>query len=352
MKECVTDGPRSMQIEIVQGQNVACDKFVQQHADGKLCFLTRWSSMVAASLGHRALYLAASDGNRVSGVLPLTLVKSRLFGARMISQAFSNYGGVLAVDSQTTQGLVNKAVELATKHHCRQLELRSLEPAPGDLVTRTDKVCMYLHLSSDPNDMWSRLRSEIRNRVRKTEKAHLKVQFGDGKMLNAFYRVWTARMHELGTPAYPRSLFRRILEVFPEHAAIGLVRLGERIIGAGFFCCFNGLAQCRWAATDTAFNALAPNVLLYWAAIQHYCRQGASVFDFGRSTYGSTQYEFKRRWGAEVVHLHYQYWTPSGTALSLIRPDEPKYRLRVAVWKKTPLWMTRIAGPVIGRSLA
>jgi serine/alanine adding enzyme len=341
-----------MRVEIIQGQNVACDEFVQQRPDGKLCLLTRWSSMVAAHLGHPVFYLAAFDGDRVSGVLPLTLVKSRLFGARMISQAFSNYGGALAVDPQTVQSLVGMAIDLAAEHSCRQLELRSLDSADGNLVTCTDKVCMYLCLRFDPDELWSRLRSEIRNRVRKAEKAHLTMAFGGVEMLDAFYRVWTARMHELGTPSYPRSLFRRILKVFPEHTTIGLVRLGEQTVGAGFFCSFNGFVQCRWAATDIRFNALAPNVLLYWAAIRHYCRQGASVFDFGRSTYGSAQYEFKRRWGTEVVHLHYQYWTPPGTVLSLIRPDQPKYRHRVAIWKRVPLWATRIVGPVISRSLA
>jgi serine/alanine adding enzyme len=112
------------------------------------------------------------------------------------------------------------------------------------------------------------------------------------------------------------------------------------------------LAQCRWAATDVAFNDLSPNILLYWSAISHYCQAGLRWFDFGRSTMDSSQYEFKRRWGARVVQLYYQYWSPSVHAMEPIRPDNPRYRRAVAVWRRLPLCLTRLVGPHVSRSLA
>jgi lipid II:glycine glycyltransferase (peptidoglycan interpeptide bridge formation enzyme) len=158
-------------------------------------------------------------------------------------------------------------------------------------------------------------------------------------------------MRELGTPCYPRRLFESILEAFPDKAIVVVVRLKDQTVGGGFFYGFNGLAQCRWAATDVNYNRLAPNMLLYWAAIRHYCRRGESFFDFGRSTYESTQYEFKRRWGAEPVRLYYQHWMPPGASSSLVRPSDPKYRRKVEMWKKMPLWATRLVGPHISRCL-
>ena len=350
---CTTGLPsRSVRVEVVGDISSACDEFVRNRPEGKLCHLTQWSAMIARTFGHGVFYLAALEDNDVVGVLPLTLVSSRLFGTRMVSQAFSNYGGALATDPEILRCLVHRAVELASQHRCEQLELRNLSPVPGDLTARTDKVCMHLPLTRDADEQWSQFRPEIRNRVRKTQKLGLHAVLGGREMLREFYRIWTMRMRQLGTPAYSHRLFESILETFPEWATIGLVKFGNRTIGAGFFYVFNGLAQCRWAAVDVSFNKQAPNVLLYWSVIRHYCQQGASAFDFGRSTFGSTQYEFKRRWGAKVVQLHCQYWAPPGTPLSLVRPDDSRYRRRVEMWKRLPLWATRWMGPYISRSLA
>ena len=353
MTKICTMGPlsESIRVEIVGDDSSACDEFVRNRPESRLCHLTQWSTMIARTFGHRAFYLAALEDNDVTGVLPLTLVKSRLFGTRMVSQAFSNYGGALATDLETLRRLVHRAVELASQHRCEQLELRNLSPVPEDLPAHTDKVCMHLSLTGDPDDQWSQFRPEIRNRVRKAQKLGLHAVFGGREMLREFYRVWTMRMQQLGTPAYSHRLFESILETFPGWATIGLVKLGNRTVGAGFFYVFNGLAQCRWASVDVSFNRQAPNVLLYWFAIRHYCQRGASAFDFGRSTLGSTQYEFKRRWGAKVVQLHYQYWTPPGAPLRLVKPDDPKYRRKTELWKRLPLWTTRLIGPVISRSL-
>ena len=210
---------------------------------------------------------------------------------------------------------------------------------------------MLLSLVSDQDKMWQRFKPEIRNRVRKAKKSGLVASSGGRELLGEFYQVWTMRMRQLGTPCYPESLFTAILETFPKQSRIFVVRLGSTAVGAAFINSFNGLAQCRWAATRVEFNRLAPNTLLYWSAISHYSLAGDRVFDFGRSTVDSSQYEFKRRWGALPVQLYYQYWTAPGHEFSQVRPDSPKYAARVERWKKLPLSITRVVGPHISRNL-
>ena len=139
--------------------------------------------------------------------------------------------------------------------------------------------------------------------------------------------------------------------MFPKYSRIFLVKLGDIAVGATFNYSFNGLGQCRWAATRIEFNKLAPNALLYWSAVRHHCITGDHTFDFGRSTFGSSQYEFKRRWGALPIQLYYQYWIEPGHEFSQVRPECPKYASRVERWKKLPLCITRLAGPRISCSL-
>jgi FemAB-related protein (PEP-CTERM system-associated) len=274
-----------------------------------------------------------------------------MFGNHMISQAFANYGGALTKSPVVLDALYNRAVELAIEHKCSSIEFRNTEPLPYDLLLREEKVCMHLPLVSDPEEVWESFRPEIRNRIRKAEKSNIVAKAGGIELLPDFFRVWTVRMRQLGTPCYPQRLFESILRTFAQNCRIFLVRLDGVTIGAGLFYCFNGLAQCRWAATLVEYNRLSPNNLLYWSAIKEYCLTGADCFDFGRSTVDSPAYEFKKRCGAKSAKLYYQYWVQPGYKQSFISPDNPKYKRKVEMWKKLPLWMTRLAGPYISRSL-
>ena len=104
-------------------------------------------------------------------------------------------------------------------------------------------------------------------------------------------------------------------------------------------------------ATLPKYNKLAPNILLYWNVIKYYFEAGISIFDFGRCTINSSTYEFKRRWHPEKIQLNYQYWIPQNQSFSPISPDSPKYKRAITMWRKLPLWLTRLAGPIISRNL-
>ena len=79
-----------MNVDILTAAEPACQAFVQQIPNGRICHLPAWSDAVTRVTGHRPFYLVARDGDEIRGVLPLMQVRSRLFGNRMISQAFSD----------------------------------------------------------------------------------------------------------------------------------------------------------------------------------------------------------------------------------------------------------------------
>jgi len=340
-----------MNVSVLDATDVSCDDFVRRMANAKLCHLPAWAQIVKQTFGHESFTLIARERGTICGVLPLTKVCSRLFGNRIVSQAFSNYGGPLVKNKRALSELLNGAFDLAKQQRFPIIEFRNIEPLPCDVVTNQDKVCMILPLVPDPDKIWWCLKPEIRNRVRKAEKSDLVTTNGGQELLGEFYQLWTIRMRQLGTPCYSESFFRNIIETFPEYSRIFVVRLGTLTVGASLNYSFNGLAQCRWAATRIEFNRMGAGTLLYWSAISHYCLAGYRLFDFGRSTVDSSQYEFKRRWGTKPIQLYYQYWMQPDHRLSVVTPDNPRYAKKVALWKKLPLWVTRAVGPQIARSL-
>jgi FemAB-related protein (PEP-CTERM system-associated) len=340
-----------MNIDILNVPDPACDAFVGQKTESKICHLPAWSNIITRVAGHRPFYLVARDGGEIRGVLPLTQVRSRLFGNRMISQAFSNYGGPLTDSPEIREALFNYAVELATKLNCESIEFRNIQPLPYNLKARTEKISMYLPLVSTPDEIWKALMPKVRNQVRKAEKSNLTTVNGGIELLDEFYRVYTIRMHQLGTPCYSRKFMYNILQTFPKNSRIFTVCLKELTVGAGFTIYFNKFVEIPWAATLVKYNNLCPNNLLYWSVIKHYCLASATYFDFGRCTIGGSTYQFKKQWGSQPVELHYQYWVRPGHQLSILSPTSSKYQKKVQMWRKLPLWMTRLLGPYISRNL-
>ena len=341
-----------MHVGICNSNSTELDDFVRRSPGGKDCHLFTWARNVVQPLGHKTFHMVAYQDGKVCGILPLSLVRSRIFGNRMISQAFSNYGGPLVENEAALSALYESAIELGKEQECESIEFRNIEPLPYDLHQRTDKVTLCLRLTCDPAELWERLRPQMRNRIRKGRKAGLKVVSGGIEMLADFYRIWTLRMHQLGTPCYSRKLFSSVLETFPNDSRIFLVQLNGLTVGGLFVYGFNGMAQSRWGAVLTEYNYISPNYQLIWAAMEYFASSGSQWFDFGRSNVNSGQRIFKKRWGAKQIPLAYQYWTRPGHVLSIVKPDNPKYTARVETWKKMPLWFTRLAGPYISCGLA
>ncbi len=329
-----------------------CNSYVQQNPKGKIFHLPAWGDAITRATGLDNLYLVARDGDQISGILPLVYVRSILFGNYMVSQAFNDYGGLLTDSAETGKTLFNYAVKLADERKCEYIEFRNIEALPYQLHLRTDKVAMHLPISLETEQLWKNFRSEIRNRIRRAQKGGLTVTSGGLEFLDDFYHVWTTRMRQLGTPCYSIKLMRYIMESLPNNSRIFVVSLDEIVVGAGFTTCFNGWVDMQYVATLTDYNKLSPNNLLYWSVIKYYSLAGASWFDFGRSTVDGPTYEFKRRWGAKPVKLFYQYYVQPGRDFAPSLPSDPKYRKKVELWKKLPLWTTRLVGPYISRGLA
>jgi hypothetical protein len=90
---------------------------------------------------------------------------------------------------------------------------------------------------------------------------------------------------------------------------------------------------------------------MYWDVIRRSCVNGIRSFDFGRSKAGTGSFAFKKNWGFEPQPLTYGYYLRGLDSVPEINPLNPKYRMFVALWKRLPLPVSKIAGPWIARSL-
>ena len=115
--------------DLRDGREVArLDAFVRAHPDATPFHLTGWSRAVQSGCGQRARYLVAERASgALAGVLPLTEVRSTLFGRALVSAGFGVGGGVLG---EAVEELASGAWALARRLGCPSVEMRG-GPGPA-----------------------------------------------------------------------------------------------------------------------------------------------------------------------------------------------------------------------------
>ena len=215
----------------------------------------QWLSILERGLGHRPYVIEATVGEATQGLLPLVLVKSVLFGRFLVGLPYLNHGGVVCSDHETTQRLIQRAIELADQLKVRHLELRHEAPVHHPRMQENPgmKVHMRRDLPETAVKLWGQLGTKVRNQVRKGEKNALEVVWGKDDLLDDYYEVFSRNMRNLGTPVFGRKLFQTTLSSFPDRSELCVVRMNQTPIAAG-------LLMHGWGISEIPSTALSANI--------------------------------------------------------------------------------------------
>jgi FemAB-related protein (PEP-CTERM system-associated) len=309
---------------------------------------------VAARAAYRidtpSLIARDSDG-RIHGILPIFVVR-RAWSRYGVTAIFGGYGRVLGSSDEVRRDLLEEARRMSQRFRLSHFLHKSSGDEPVGNEWERGDAAVTATLSLEPGEaaLWKGFRSEIRNRVRKAEAGGLRVT-EDGSEFEAFYRVLAANMHRKGTPIYGRAFLRSVLEALGPRASIMTVKRGEETVGGAMVIEHRGDVHVPFVSSNPSAIALAPNNLLYWEIIRRSCARGRSCLDFGRSFRGTSNLEFKLRWGAQMVPQPF-YFVHRG-APPILEPGGLIVRMAVSAWHRLPRSFADRVGPAIaGRLLA
>lgn len=336
--------------ELQPGAEAEWDRFVTSAPTGVFCQLTGWKTIVERVLGHRSFYLMARSGGKVTGIFPISHVRSRLFGDCLVSMPLAVYGGICAEDRESHLALLRAGSELAKKLGVRYLEMRNqTEPFPTSLPGRDLYVTFTQDLSPGPDKLLQGLPRDTRYMVRKSLKAGL--EWTNDLSVDEFYEIYARSLHRLGTPVFSKDLFRLLLSEFGTKCRLFGVRKGKKAI-AGVLCFyFRDQVLPYYAGALPEFYKDAPNNFMYWSLISQSCAEGLRTFDFGRSKRGTGAYDFKSSWSMTVSPLPYRYQLVRAQEVPQMSPVDKKFQLPIAAWKRMPYSWTKIIGPRLIRQI-
>jgi FemAB-related protein (PEP-CTERM system-associated) len=321
------------------------DAFVRERG-GSPFHLTAWSRAVEQGCRQRPHYLVAEKARgAIAGVLPLTEIRSRLFGPALVSAGFAVGGGVLG---DAVEPLASGAWDLAKRLGVADVELRGGAAPAGWAVDDTTYLGFSRPLAADDEAELLAIPRKQRAEVRRALGLDLTSATGrDDAALAEHHRVYAESVHNLGTPVFPSALFRAVTLLMD--ADVLTIRHQGRAVASVLSLYANDTVYPYWGGGTAAARGLRANDRLYFALMAHARARGCTRFDFGRSKAGTGPAAFKKNWGFDPVPLAYA--RRSAGPVRMVNPLDPKYARKVELWKRLPLTVATAIGPWISRGL-
>ena len=346
--------------EIIRWEN--WNNYVEEHPRKTHHHRSEFLIIINRAFGHRCFgFVAQNEDGNIMGVLPVVQTQSYLFGNYATSIPFFNYGGILSSSIEAEKSILNALETFSIQNKLSSFQLRQTnEITDSKLSIRKDKISMLLTIPQDMKQIGegnakkrAKLRSQAQLVVRKSNEMGISINqlFGHRELLDDYYKVFAHHMRDLGTPVYSKFFLGTILDVLDKKATLTVVYLGGKPVGCGFLIRFGDYMEIPWASTLREVNPLSVNTHMYWNILSHASDNGVKKFDLGRSSKGSGTYKFKQQWGAKAKQCYWYSWTPKGAHSPDLSPNNIKFNLAIQVWKRLPVWLTKIIGPPIFKNL-
>lgn len=241
--------------------------------------------MLHETYGHRPVYFARFEGEKMSALLPVMEVSSPLTGRRGVSLPFTDACAALG-DGRAKQTLFQAAVEEGKRRHWKYLECRRWD---GAWEGATPSLGFYEHkidLTVGAERLFAGMDSAMRRSVRKAQGAGLEVEFGGApELMDSFYKLHCRTRRRHGVPPQPIRFFRNIQRhlLASGQGFIALVSRQGQALAAAVFLCFGRRALYKFGASDFRGQNLRPSNLLMWAGLRKCAEEGFDSLNLGRT---------------------------------------------------------------------
>ena len=311
-------------------------------------FLTRkWSDILMDVYGMEPFFLESGNDS-----LSILLVKSRIFGNRLISVPFADYGGICG-EGKNASALLEDVIKLADNLNINFMEIRTPSPAHFKLFgkngfeRRDDYVTFLMDLEKKEGDIFGGLEKRVRNDVNKSSK--FGILFRDGKNENdvkTFYHVYLKNMKRIGSPPQSLKFFSGLWKKFSQkNLCIRLAEFEGKVLACCLFFLSGKTVNYSYSCSLAENRNVRASDGLLWDSIKRFKERGFTRFDFGRTRPDSGVYFYKLGWGGEKVTMPYFYRFYKKRAE---QRQEIAYQRYSEIWRKyMPETLAKRLGPWI-----
>jgi hypothetical protein len=342
------------------------DEYVVTHPEGRFCHLMGYKRVVEETYGYRAIYFAIEKDKRIVGVFPSFLCKSIIFGKKIASQPFSEYGGILA--QELTQNDYEQIFEALGKA-MRQTNVNLIEIHGGFGIPENVRERYLsptfshhravLRLSDKVEEIWKkRISYEVRKAVGKAERSGVKCyeRVDRAMITEKFYPLFLASMKRLGAPPHPLAYYVKCYEHLKDYLKIFWAEYEGKTVAALLGFVVGKAAHIINIVSDDKYWSKRPNDLCHWSFIKWGCENNYQFFDMGSVRYEG-QRRYKEKWGAELQEYAHHVFAPNLNEKEMksktFDSSSRSMTFFSSAWRKlVPLTVSKSLGPMVRKQLA
>lgn len=330
--------------ELSNKYNKEWNDYVINHENGTIYHLSQWKNAIEKTFKWKADYYIAESDDKICGILPLFLIKGLFFGTRVFSIPYAVYGGILADSMDIEEELLSFAKKYTQEKNAQYLELRYLHN-PGLQLPKLDShVTFRRKIEDTPENILLSIPRKSRASIRNGyKKFNLEVRID--KNLNILYKLYCLNKRKLGSPVYPKAFFKNLMTEFGDESSIMTAYYKNIPISTVLYFYFKDTCLPYFSGSDAQYLYTGANNVLYYELMKEARSRDYHYFDFGRSRVDSGAGAFKKNMGFSPTPLNYYYYLHNASEIPDISPTSSKFSQVVEIWKRQPLFLTKILGP-------
>ncbi|SPF49890.1 conserved hypothetical protein [Syntrophobacter sp. SbD1] len=306
-----------------------------------------WSKVLRKNYDLDFYPIAAVEGGRIHGVLPLYRMKGGLLSKeKLISVPFAVAGGIACESEDAARLLFEKAVSFSGNTTGPGITLKHYKHSfNAGLRTDDNYYNRELRLSSGSQTILGALDQENRTRIEEAENYGLKLEFPSDD-ISGFCRLLFRYNHMMGIPCVSSRWIRDLID-FGMYS-LALAKIGTTIFAGTLVKEFKDTVSFPFTSIpDLSPQSTAAAYGLYWKLIERFSEEGKEIFHSGRIPETGGVPAFRLGWGGIKYKYFYQYWPPTETRTEYSSKRGSKRKLLENFWKKMPAVMARAIGPNI-----
>ena len=267
---------------------------------------------------------------------------------------FAVYGGALASSDEAYDALDSAAWQYCKSKNLDSVSYKTVKARhkeiEGWVVDCETSATFIKKLPTSSEDILLSIPRKQRAVVRKSLKNGLVCDWN--KDIDAFYHLHAVSVRNLGTPVFPKSIFQAFCNVFGDDVDIQVIYTSQGEAVASLMSFYYGdVVLPYYAGGNAKARQYGAHDFMYYQLMLRAAERGVCVFDFGRSKSGSGPYKFKKNWGFEPLALEYESRLEKGAKETNLSPTNKKFALMIQTWKRLPLPIANLVGPLLSRPL-
>jgi hypothetical protein len=336
-----------MDVVVVEKQNQSdWDRFVQESPGVIAWHSYRWADVLAQHYGTEFYPLAVYDGSGICGILPLYRIKTLRSGEALISIPHFVAGGIVAEREDVRRALLDKAIAMGKQLNIKRLAFRQYKvKLAGPLNTDENYYNRELELSPDLDKVWQSISQTNREKILESQAFNLELEYPSADTAS-FFQLLLHDQHAAGVPCVSKSWVTGLFNTGAYE--IALLRLKGELVAGTMVKKFRDTVSYPFTCLrDQSERTVLFAYNLYWQLITRLAKQEIRISHSGRIPITEAAFGYRLGWGGTKYSYYYQYHGYGEKQMEFSTKRGARRELVESVWRKIPVSVAQVLGPVV-----